>query len=107
MVTQQEIDEILSDGTKVVYEDIIWKNDDDHSPAQVFRVNVDSSSGHPIFINGWFNPSSGKLSFALIYRGIGRIYGLDLGAEHINPDGHPVGEKHKNYWVSGYRDKWA
>lgn len=33
--------------------------------------------------------------------------GLDLGAEHINPDGKPVGEKHKNYWVPGYRDKWA
>ena len=107
MVTQQEIDEILADGTKLISENIIWRNDDDHSPAQVFRVDVDSASGHPIFINGWFNPSSGKLSFAIIYRGMGRIYGLDLGADHRNPDGIRMGEKHKHRWRQGEGDKWA
>jgi hypothetical protein len=38
---------------------------------------------------------------------VGRIYGLDLGADHQNPDSEFVGEKHKNYWVAGSRDKWA
>ena len=107
MVTQQEIDAILSDGTKVISKNIVWKNDHDRSPAQVFRVEVDSAPGHPIFINGWFNPSSGKLSFAIIYRGIGRIYGLDLGADHRNPDGDHLGEKHKHQWRQGAGDKWA
>ena len=58
-------------------------------------------------MKGWYNPSSGKLSYAVIHQSVGRIYGLDLGAEHHNPDGTPVGEKHKNYWVPGSRDKWA
>ncbi len=67
-----------------------------------------SREEYPIFVKGWYNPRSGKLSFAIIHRTAGgRIYGLDLGAEHYNPDGRPVGEKHKNHWVPGYRDKWA
>ncbi|MDE2778881.1 MAG: hypothetical protein OXI91_04285 [Chloroflexota bacterium] len=32
---------------------------------------------------------------------------LALGADHQNPDGQWVGEKHENYWVPGSRDKWA
>lgn len=107
MNTQEEIDAILTDGTKTISDKIVWKDDNDHSPAKVFRIDVDSESGHPIFINGWFNPSSGKLSFAMIYRGVGRIYGLDLGADHRNPDGNHLGEKHKHRWRQGDSDKWA
>lgn len=71
-------------------------------------MEIDSDAGYPIFVKGWYNPRSGKLSFSIIHRTVGtRIYGLDLGAEHYNPDGKPVGEKHKNYWVPGSRDKWA
>ena len=58
-------------------------------------------------VKRWYNPSSGKLSYAIVHRRVGRIYGLDLGADHQNPDGQPVGEKHKNYWSPGSRDKWA
>ena len=49
MMTQQEFDVILSDGTKVISENIIWKDDDDRSPAKVFRVDVDSGPGYPHF----------------------------------------------------------
>ena len=54
-----------------------------------------------------YNFYSGKLSYTIIYRGVGRIYGLDLGAAHVNPDGAPIGETHKNYWSPGHRDKRA
>jgi hypothetical protein len=106
-LSQQEYDAIISDRTKVIEEDIVWEGPG-NSPTREFRIDIDSSEGYPIFIKGWYNPRSGKLSFSIIHRTVGgRIYGLDLGAEHYNPDGKPVGEKHKNYWVSGYRDKWA
>ena len=75
--------------------------------ASEFRIDIESNEEYPLFLKGWYNPFSGKLSYAIIHRIVGRIYGLDLGTEHINPDGNLVGEKHKNYWLPGSRDKWA
>ena len=58
--------------------------------------------------SGWYNPLSGKLSYAVIHRTIGRIYGLDLGADHRNPGGDLVGEKHKHHhWKEDLRDREA
>ena len=105
-LSQQEYDEIIADNTKVIVEDIGWEGAA-NSPTREFRIDIDSNEGYPIFVKGWYNPPSGKLSYAIIHRSVGRIYGLDLGADHQNPDGQPVGEKHKNYWVPGSRDKWA
>ncbi len=106
-MSQQEYDAIIDDRTKVIEADIVWEGAG-NSLTREFRMDIASDEGHPIFVKGWYNPRSGKLSFSIIHRTVGgRIYGLDLGAEHYNPDGKPVGEKHKNYWVSGYRDKWA
>jgi hypothetical protein len=106
-MSQQEYDAIINDRTKVIEADIVWEGAG-NSLTREFRMDIASDEGHPIFVKGWYNPRSGKLSFSIIHRTVGgRIYGLDLGAEHYNPDGKPVGEKHKNYWVSGYRDKWA
>lgn len=103
---QSEYDDIINDRTKSISGDITWEG----SPtglARKFRADIESHGNYPIFVQGWCNFGSGKLSFAIIHRNVGRIYGLDLGAEHINPDGEPMGEKHKNYWVPGSRDKWA
>lgn len=106
-LSQEEYDAIIGDSTKVISENIVWEGSS-HSPARQFRVDIDSDEGHPIFVKGWYNPRSDKLSFAIIHRTVGdRIYGLDLGAGHSNPDGSLVGEKHKNYWRPGSRDKWA
>ena len=105
-LSQQEYDNIIDDDTKVIAEDIAWQPRS-NSPAREFRIDIDSDEGYPIFVKGWYNPSSGKLSYAIIHRSVGRIYGLDLGAEHRNPNGELVGEKHKNYWIPGSRDKWA
>ena len=105
-LSQQEYDNIIDDDTKVIAEDIAWQPRS-NSPAREFRIDIDSDEGYPIFVKGWYNPSSGKLSYAIVHRSVGRIYGLDLGAEHRNPNGELVGEKHKNYWIPGSRDKWA
>ena len=105
-LSQQEYDAIIADETKRIEDDIVWASDQ-NSLATTFRINIDSDEGYPLFLQGWYNPYSGKLSYTIIFRGVGRIYGLDLGAEHINPDGGAVGDPHKNYWCPGFRDKWA
>ena len=106
VISQQEFAAIINDDTKVIFENIVWEGSPD-SPRREFRIDIESDEGYPVFVKGWYNSSSGKLSFSIIHRTAGRIYGLDLGADHQNPDGEFVGEKHKNYWVPGYRDKWA
>ena len=105
-LSKQEYRAIIDDNTKVITENIAWEGAS-NSPSREFRINVDSDEGYPIFVKGWYNASSGKLSYAIIHRSVGRIHGLDLGAAHRNPNGEPMGEKHKNYWVPGSRDKWA
>ena len=103
-LSQEEYTNILDDYTKSIVGDIAWEKDA-YTPAHRFRADVQSD--YPLFLNGWYNPASHKLSYAIIHQGEGRIYGLDLGADHRNPNGDRVGEKHKNYWVPGQRDKWA
>ena len=44
-LTDREFAAILSDDTKRIEEDLTWAEDEDHSPAFEFRVNVDSTSG--------------------------------------------------------------
>ena len=105
-LSQQEYDKIISDGGKTIRGNILWEGPAS-SRAREFRIEVESREGYPLFVKGWYNPSAGKLSYAIIHRAVGRIYGLDLGAEHCNPNGNLVGEKHKNYWKPGYRDKYA
>lgn len=105
-LSQQEYAAIIDDTSKLIREDIVWE-DPANSNRREFRIEIESDEGYPIFLKGWYNSSSGKLSYAIIHRSVGRIYGLDLGAAHKNPDEQWVGEKHKNYWVPGYRDKWA
>ena len=106
-LSQQEFDAILADETKRIDGDLEWQNDEDHSPAREFRANVTSDAGYPLFVNGRCNPKAGTLSYTLIHRGVGRIYALDLGAEHHNPDCSLVGEKHKHRWTEAFRDKQA
>ena len=105
-LSQFEYDAIIATETKRIEGDISWGSDQ-NSLSVRFRHDIDSDEGFPLYLQGWYNPYSGKLSYAIIYRGVGRIYGLDLGAEHINPDGRAVGETHKNFWAPGHRDKWA
>ena len=107
MFAQADFDAMMSDRDKVIDGDLEWAGDEDHSPAVEFRVEVRSATGYPLFVSGRYNPFAETLSFTLIHRGAGRVYALDLGADHHNPGCNRVGEKHKHRWTEQYRDKEA
>ena len=96
----------MDDNSKVIAENILWEKVSGLQ-AWEFKVEVNAANRYPIFVKGWYNPNSGKLSYSVIYRGVGRIYGLDLGAQHRNPNRELIGEKHKHYWKTDSRDKHA
>ena len=106
-LTDSEFEAILEDETKRVRGDITWRKDEDHSPAREFRVKIESASGWPLFVKGRYNPAAGTLTYALILKTAGRIYALDLGKDHHNPQCEQVGEKHKHRWSERYGDKEA
>lgn len=99
----------MSDTTKRIERRIDWVEDEDHSPAVGFTVEVLSGPGYPLYAKGYFNRAARKLTYVLIHRAEGRIYGLDLGKDHRNPDGSLVGEKHKHRWSeqTGVKDAYA
>ena len=76
-LTDGEFASILSDDTKRIEQDLAWNEDEDHSPAFEFRVNVDSTGGWPLFVKGRYNAAAGTLNYALILKTEGRIYALD------------------------------
>lgn len=106
-ITQTEFDTIMADQTKRVTGDLQWREDDDHSPAVEFGAEVESDAGYPLYIKGRLNQRAGKLSYTLLHRATGRIYALDLGADHHNPTCQRVGETHKHSWSDKYADKHA
>ncbi len=105
--TQAEFNALLADDQKFIDGDIDWQEDEDHSPVVEFRVKVETQGGYPLFVRASYHPVVRALTFALVHSGVGRIYALDLGKDHRNPDGHLVGEKHKHRYTEEYRDKWA
>ena len=106
-LTDSEFQAILEDGTKRIVDDIAWREDEDHSPAWEFRNDIESASGWPLFVKGRYNSEAGTLTYALILKTAGRIYALDLGKDHHNPQCEHVGEKHKHRWSEQDRDKTA
>lgn len=96
---------ILLDTTKRVMEDITWSDDEDHSPAQEFRVVVRSANEWPLRVYGTWNPARETLSYVLTYEGAGRIVGLCLGySGHVNPDGQILSDPHKHRWSEALGD---
>ncbi len=106
-LSQTEFETLISDATKVVAGNIVWTEDEDHSPSVEFRAEVASHAGYPLFVRGTFNRELKALSYTLVHLGAGRIYGLDLGKDHHNPSCTNVGEKHKHRWKEPVRDKEA
>ena len=107
LLTNLELSLILRDTSKRILGDIGWSDDEYRSPAQQFRAEIDSSEGRPLFVKGSYNPFAMTLSYAIILKPTGRIYALDLGKDHHNPQCNRVGEKHKHEWSERYRDKEA
>ena len=106
-LTNSEFDAILSDTSKTIQGEIVWKEDEDHSPSVEFRIEVQSESGWPLFIRGSYNPLIAALSYVIIHKAVGRIYALDLGKDHHNPQCNQVGDKHKHKWTEKFNDKEA
>ena len=98
---------ILNDKSKRIDGNIGWIEDEDHSPAREFRCEIFSDAKWPLFVKGCYNPLAGTLSFSIILKTVGRIYALDMGKDHHNPQCYRVGEKHKRKWTEKYRDKEA
>lgn len=97
----------MADNSKQVTADITWTNDEDHSPSLEFRCDITSDNGWPLVLRGSYNELAGNLSYVVILSGVGRIYALDIGKNHKNPDRTMVGEKHKHKWSEQQRDKNA
>lgn len=105
-LTDTEFAAILQDA-KEIKEDIRWLGDEDDSPALGFRAEVGSNGGWSLFVQGRHNRRIAKLTYALILRTDGRIFGLCLGNNHHNPQCNQVGPKHMHLWTEQYRDKEA
>ena len=106
-MTQQEFEAILSDTTKRIDGNLSWGDDGNRSPAQEFRTKIISDAAYPLFVVGRYDHRTCKLSYVLIHQSVGRIYALDLGANHHNPTCEHVGRKHKHSWSEEFRDKMA
>ena len=104
-LTDAEFVSILGDQEKCIRNDISWTKDEDHSLAWEFRV--ESHQGWPLFVKGRFSRHAGTLNYALILKTAGRIYGLDMGKDHHNPQCDQVGEKHTHVWSEQHSDKVA
>ncbi len=106
-LTNTEFDTILDDTSKQIDGDIDWQEDEDHSLSVEFRAEVQSDAGWPLFVRGSYNPLIPALSYMLILKTVGRVYGLDLGKDHHNPQCNQVGETHKHKWTEQFKDKEA
>lgn len=104
---EQLMQDLLNDTTKSVNSDIKWSIDEDHSPTVEFNVELINQLGLPIVLKGTFNGLAKSMSFVLILKGTGRIYALDLGSDHRNPDKQLTGRKHKHRWTNQHKDRWA
>ena len=101
-LTDAEFATVLADESKRIQGDVIWREDEDRSPAVEFRVDIESTNGWPLFVKGRYSVAARTLTYTLILKTAGRIYGLDLGKDHYNPQCEQVGEKHKHRWSERY-----
>lgn len=106
-VTDTDFEVLISDASKLIEGDIAWSQSEDRAPWLHFRVEVASEVGWPLFVVGSYNPSIHTLSYVLILQTTGRIYALDMGKDHHNPQCDQVGELHKHRWSEALRDKEA
>ena len=104
-LTNAEWDFIMKDPSKRVDGDIEWVGDEHHFPARRFRARVETAAGRPLFVLGRYNPLARKLSYSLFLKTDGRIYGLDMGHDHTDPQGNDLGDSHKHEWSECYRDR--
>ena len=106
-LSESDVLAIVADTGKVIEADIVWEPQSAMRFAQQFRASVSSDRWDGLMLQGWFSPAARKLSYTLFIPEHGRIYGLDLGAEHINPDGERLRGTHKVRWTEEHEDRFA
>ena len=107
MLTDSEFKDFIEDSNKTIDGDIEWQVDKDHSPTVEFRAELHSNDGYTSYVKGSYNPLIPALTYAIIHSRVKRIYALDMGKAHRNPDRTHVGEIHKHRWREESQDKWA
>ena len=105
-LSDEEFAEILA-APKWIDDDIQWEIDTRQRAARSFRMDIRSEQDWPLFIQGRYSRHVSKLTYALILWGIGRIFALDMGMPHHNPQCHTVGDKHMHKWSEKFGDKEA
>lgn len=105
--TEAEVTAIIEDTSKAVEGDIVWQPDENIRGAQQFRTRVSSAERSDLVLRGWFNNHTGKLTYTLFIPQVGRIYGLDLGANHTNENRERLVGTHKVRWTPEDQDKCA
>ena len=104
-LSQPEFERLLADPTKRIMGDIAWTDDLDHFPAQEMRASIESDQAWPIWAYGWWQPRYEKISYALIHRPGGRVFGLDIGGgRHGNPGGASIHGTHLHRWTAAHHD---
>ena len=71
-LTSIEFASIMEDKSKRIEGNIDWIEDEDHSPARVFRADIESEAGWPLFVQGRYNPLARTLTYVLILKTAGR-----------------------------------
>lgn len=106
--SQRDLEGLLADRSKQVIGDLAWTDDRSHPPAQGFRADISSDHGWPIWVRGWWQPSSRKLSYTIVHIEAGRIFSWDLGSvPHANPDGTQLEGAHMHLWTDEHSDHLA
>lgn len=93
-MNEEELETLIA-SRKTVEDDVIWRRDQDHSLGWEFRVDCILEE-HTMMVVGSCCKIASVVTFAIIHRPHGRVYGLDIGKDHRNQDGSMVGEKHKH-----------
>ena len=107
MISEEELEALLIDERKWIATDLEWRADKGRVVSFYFRVPLASDHGYPLEVFGRWNQSGRKLSYLLLYNGVGRVYALDLGFGHRNPGGELLGSPHKHRWTAEFGDRQA
>lgn len=106
--SEAEFQILIADTSKEILGDITWKKDKTHQGSFIFGTEIISNVKYPIYLKASFNYNRGTLSFSIIYKEVGRIYGLDMGQNHKNKaTGKKIGRVHKHRWTDLYKDQDA
>lgn len=88
--------------------DIVWSNSATSPHQMEFSKPIIHHSGSESWqVFGAYHRQTAKLSFTIVSSERGRIYSLDMGKTHKNPDRRVVGRTHKHYWTETDQSDWA